>query len=107
MKKGAAQTALFAGQIGGFGGLSNEDELVKMCPDEFREKNEWSQAMKFFNKEHIASENWKWRSSDQEERKKQLFFLFALCVSLDLSDKDKEAVAGWMASEIFSEIPGF
>ena len=53
---------LFSGGPEPFGGLTNEDELAKACPEEFQQRNPWSDyAMKlFFFGGNIK--NWKWKT---------------------------------------------
>ena len=99
---------LFSGDPGSFfGGLFNERDLAEACPDEFRQANDWSTyAMKlFFNSVSIA--NWKWRSNDKEERRRQHDCFRALLGTFVLSNEDKEAVAGWMLSEMLTEVPEY
>ena len=96
---------LFAGEPQPFGGLSNEQELAKLCPPEFNKDNLWViYASKiFFGGANIT--DWKWRSVKDEERQRQMVCLLGLLGSFDLSHEDKEAVAGWILSKILSEVP--
>jgi hypothetical protein len=96
---------LFAGKSSPFGGLSNEAELVKECPAEFMKDNKWSSfASKiFFNGAH--TENWDWKTTDKDEAIKQFICLRGLLGTFGIKHEDKEAVAGWMLSEMLNEIP--
>lgn len=98
-------TVLFTGQPQPLGGLSNEDELAKACPDEFRSDNPWSDyAMKIFF-EGGSTANWKWKSDDKAERNRQIGCFQSVLGTFSLPHEDKEAVAGWMLSEILTEVP--
>lgn len=103
----ATTVALFSGEAGFLGGLSNERELAKACPAEFQQDNPWSDyAMNlFFSGGNIA--NWKWKSGDDVERRRQLACFKALLGTFDLRHEDKEAVAGWMLSEMLTEVPKY
>lgn len=100
-------TVLFSGRPEPFGGLSNEDELVKACPDKFKGDNAWSNyAMQLFYKGgNIA--NWKWKTEDKTERHRQLGCFRGLLGTFGIKHEHKEAVAGWMLSEMLSEIPEY
>lgn len=98
-------TQLFAGQPGLLSGLSNEGELVEACPTEFRKHNPWSDyAMKLFYRGGNIS-NWKWKSENESERKWQLLCFNAFLATFGVSHQDKEAIAGWMLSEMLTEVP--
>jgi hypothetical protein len=95
---------LFEGSIS-FAGLSNERELAKLCPAEFRKPNRWSRyAMKIFYSGGSTA-NWKWRSDNPEERGYQRKCWVAILSGFDLSHEDKTAVSGWMLSEMLTEVP--
>lgn len=98
---------LFAGKPQLFGGLSNERELAEVCPDEFKSGNVWSSyAMKlFFCGGNIG--NWEWKSDDKEICKHQMGCFNGLLGTFDLRHQDKEAVAGWMLSEMLTEVPEY
>jgi hypothetical protein len=98
---------LFAGHPGILGGLSNEDELAKLCPKEFEKNNPWSDyAMKlFFCGGNIA--NWKWKTDDTVTRRHQRDCFSGLLGTFELSHNDKTAVAGWMLSEMLAEVPAY
>ena len=97
---------LFSGEAMPLGGLSNEEELVKLCPREFYEpSNPWSTlGMKIFHKGAVIS-NWKWKSDDLEVKEDQAACLHGLLGTYNIGHHDKRAVAGWMLSEMLSEVP--
>jgi hypothetical protein len=96
---------LFAGKPEMLGGLTNEDELAGLCPEEFKKKNSWSDyAMTlFYRGGNIA--NWKWKSDDDTLRKHQRGCFSGLLGTFGLRHQDKQSVAGWMLSEMLSEVP--
>lgn len=98
---------LFAGNGQPFGGLSNERELAKLCPPEFKRDNPWSGYANrvFFEGANVA--NWKWKSDDEAVRRHQENCFHSLHDTFNLSHKDKEAVAGWMLSEMLTEVPEY
>jgi hypothetical protein len=98
---------LFAGQPGILGGLTNEGELAKLCPKEFKRNNPWSDyATKlFFRGGNIA--NWKWKSDDVATRRDQAACFCGLLRTFVLLPQDKMAVAGWMLSEMLAELPEY
>jgi hypothetical protein len=98
---------LFAGSPEPFGGLNNEDELAKACPEEFQGDNPWSDyAMKLF---YFGGniKNWKWKSEDKAVKNKQFACFHGLLGTFGLRNEDKEAVAGWMLSEMLTEVPEY
>ncbi|HOX29757.1 MAG TPA: hypothetical protein P5080_00020 [Candidatus Paceibacterota bacterium] len=100
-----AESKLFAGKPLPLGGLSNEEELVKECPAEFKNGNPWSSlAMGIFYQGARIS-NWKWKSPDLAIRKHQLNCFYGLIGSMDIKHQDKKSVAGWMLSEMLTEVP--
>ncbi len=98
---------LFSGTPIAFGGLSNEKELAEICPDEFKKNNPWSTlAMNlFFEGGKIG--HWKFKSSDRATCGRQLSCFSALLGTFDIPHEDKEAVAGWMLSEMLQELPEY
>jgi hypothetical protein len=102
-----ANETLFSGKPKGLGGLSNEDELVTACPDEFKKENPWSVlAMQlFFNGGKIG--HWKFKTQDKNVRSVQLACFKGLISTFGISHEDKEAVAGWMLSEMLEEVPEY
>jgi hypothetical protein len=96
---------LFAGHRLIFGGLSNEEELAKKCPSEFKNGNAWSGlAMAIFYNGCDRS-NWKWKSPDSAVCEHQFACFYGLLTSFDIGHRDKESVAGWMLSEMLAEVP--
>lgn len=97
---------LFSGEPYSTGGLSNEDELARICPVEFKNRhNPWvSYASRLFFEGGIIS-HWKWRS-DGEEKENQ-FRIFQSILEGFMSHSDKEAVAGWMLSRMLFEVPEY
>lgn len=97
---------LFAGSPSFLGGLSNERELVPLIPDEFRRhENPWLQLANsiFFN--GASMKQWSFRSDDAAVVRRQLDCFKAALQGFDLSHQDKEALCGWMLSEILEEVP--
>jgi len=96
---------LFLGSPGPLGGLTNEEELAKACPEEFQRDNPWSDYANklFFMGGSIK--NWKWKSNDDKEKVRQITCFRGLLGTFRLSHEDKEAVAGWMLSEMLAEVP--
>lgn len=98
---------LFSGTPEPFGGLTNEHELVKRCPEDFKGANLWSSyaSKVFFLGADI--QNWGWKSADKEIQKRQLGCLKGLLSTYGIAHEDKEAVAGWMLSEMLTEVPEY
>ena len=98
---------LFEGESGFLGGLSNEAELAKQCPDSFRDRNAWSDyaSQIFFNGAKIHS--WKFKDPNKEVQIKQFSCFKGLLGTFAIPHEDKEAVAGWMLSEMLMEIPEY
>lgn len=98
---------LFSGETFIFGGLSNEEEFVLQCPPAFLKNtnNDWSRASMaiFYNGGNIS--HWKWKSSDPETRLKQMACFRGLLGTFGIKHEHKEAVAGWMLSEMLEEVP--
>jgi len=99
---------LFKGGPSIFGGLSNEMELQKECPEEFKKhwySNKWCKAASklFFNGGSIS--HWVWKTTDENIINHQLECFKALLTGFELSHEDKEAIAGWMLSEMLTEVP--
>lgn len=99
---------LFSGKPSPFGGLSNERELVKICPEDF--KNNWTSnkwcnyaSKLFFSGGSIK--NWKWKTIDTADREIQLRCFYGLLGTFGIPHESKEAVAGWMLSEMLEELP--
>lgn len=97
---------LFAGSPSFLGGLSNERELVPLIPSEFRlHGNPWAQLANsiFFN--GASMKTWVFRSDDASVVRYQLDCFEAALQGFDLSHQDKEALCGWMLSEILTTVP--
>lgn len=99
------KSPVFAGEPEPLGGLTNELELAKVCPPEFKRDNPWSYyaGQVFFFGASVA--NWKWKSDDEKERLRQKACLRGLVTTFNLDFTDVLAVAGWMLSEMLSEVP--
>jgi hypothetical protein len=98
---------LFEGNPGFLGGLSNESELARSCPEEFKKQNPWSEyADKIFYMGG-SIKNWEWKTDDQDVRKKQIECFKGLLGTFGLRTEDKSAVAGWMLSEMLKEVPEY
>lgn len=100
-----SQEILFSGKPMVFGGLGNEVSLAQKCPEEFQRNNPWSNyAMDiFFQGGNIK--NWEWKSEDDEIKAKQLACFHGLLGTFELSRQNKQAVAGWMLSEMLQSVP--
>jgi len=96
---------LFSGQPQILGGLSNEEDLVKQCPPEFRQGNDWSgyASSLFFEGGQVS--HWKWKSDDDEIKGKQMACFHGLLSTFGIGHHEKESVAGWMLSEMLEEVP--
>jgi len=97
---------LFSGKPNFFGGLSNERDLVPLIPTEFRNhRNPWTALASsvFFRGANIAG--WSFRTVNQEIRTQQLACFKAALSGFDLQHEDKEALCGWMLSEMLTELP--
>lgn len=100
---------LFAGQPNPRTGLSNEDDLARLCPPQFLEKgNPWAN---YAGNAAIFPANknaWKWKSRDPQEQKHQLECFESV---LDGPHHDhlkmtvRSGIAGWMLSEMLEELP--
>jgi hypothetical protein len=100
-----ATSALFAGiprLVGG--GLSNERDLAAACPPEFMKDNPWSRAAMRLYYDAAEAVTLKWKSEDVAEQSRQTQYFGAL-LDGDLPTREKFAVAGWMLSEMLTEVP--
>lgn len=98
---------LFSGVASPFGGLSNEQELVKLCPEKFKKENDWGEyAIKIFYSGGIISK-WKYKNTDKKEQNKQRACFKGLLSTFGIPHEDKEAVSGWMLSEMLTEVPKY
>src|ERR1700733_4783346 len=78
------------------------NRLVMACPDRFKDDidNHWSDyAMKLFYHGGVT-EHWKWKSNNEAERDHQKRCFISVLTSPHLDHEDKEAVAGWILSEM-------
>lgn len=101
-----AELELFAGEPDSCGGLSNEQELVRLCPMKFKYLgNKWSNYMDFFFSHGTGNAHWDWKSQYESERKQQRICLVAIRGSFKITDNDKRAILGWMLSEMLIEVP--
>ena len=99
---------LFTGEPMQAGGLSNQDALVALCPQEFRRPNEWSvYAALLYQCGGANMGGGEWVSFDEEERRQQHDYLKCLVLFSGLSDADKEAVGGWMLSQMLRTVPEY
>jgi hypothetical protein len=98
---------LFSGYPEPLGGLSNEKELAKICPDDFQKNNPWSEyaSKLFFMGGNIKY--WKWKSEDAMVKGRQLACFRGLLGTFGLPHEHKQAVAGWMLSEMLQEVPEY
>lgn len=99
---------LFSGKANPFGGLSNERELAKVVPAAFRRDwttNPWCEYVGhlFYRGGDIS--DWKWKTDDGDTRKLQMMYFNSLLGGFGLKHEDKIAVAGWMLSEMLTEVP--
>jgi len=98
---------LFDGMVFPFGGLSNQKDLLLCCPEEFREQNPWSD---YANKLYLCYgdiSNWKWKSDDEDVRRNQDDHFFGILGTVAMKAEHKNAIAGWMLSEMLDEIPEY
>ena len=107
MKEKDPIDVLFSGKPEFFGGLSNEEELAQVCPEEFKKNNPWSDYVSRVFYYGADIRNWKWVTDDQNIRLTQLGYLRGVLGGFALDHKDKEAVAGWMLSRILTEVPEY
>jgi hypothetical protein len=99
---------LFSGEAGIFGGLSNEGRLVAICPEEFmkdRHSNPWCRATSQIFFEGGRIDYWKWKTADEEVRSKQMSCFSGLMGSFGIKHEHKQAISGWMLSEMLEEVP--
>ncbi len=96
---------LFSGQPHSQGGLSNEKQLARHCPPQFCLGNAWTQFARLFNVQGADVREWTWKTADSSIQTKQLHCLVGLLSSKVLPETFKAATAGWMLSEMLSELP--
>lgn len=95
-----------------FGNIPNYSEVLEACPKEFfsNRYNEWSEfAMKIFFKGLTKDEfaQLVFKSNDANVQTAQLTYLQAWLGSYVPRHEDKEAVCGWLLSEMLTECPKF
>src|SRR3989344_6016502 len=97
---------LFAGESLPLGGLSNENDLAEICPQEFKSTgNRWSGFARLISRGGINAAgnywNWRWKSTSLNEREYQLRLLLNLLdTTFVLNFENRVAIAGWMLSEM-------
>jgi len=96
---------LFIGQPIEQGGLSNENQLAQLCPMRFKVVNAWSHYVVTFFHRNGSTHNWKWKTKDHTIREHQQLCLELLLNSQRVKGETKRAVAGWMLSQMLSEVP--
>ncbi len=103
------QSSLFSGELLRPGGLSNESQLVIACPQEFFEPgNPWSScANSYILQGRSTMRGWKWKTNDQKVRIQQALCLEEMVCGSSLDREYRQAIAGWMLSEMLREVPGF
>lgn len=96
---------LFEGVPQPMGGLTNEVALTRACPEEFRHRNPWTEyAMHLFYEGGDIS-NWEFKATNKEIQNKQFRCFRAFLGTFGVAHQDKEAVAGWMLSEMLVRVP--
>ena len=97
---------MFTGSPDALGGLSNQEELAKKCPEEYKIENSWSEyANKYFFNGADTS-NWEWQSENGKERERQIKCFLGLMGS-KLKPKDIKAVSGWMLFKMLKTVPEY
>ncbi len=99
---------LFKGTPGLLGGLSNEAELQKKCPEKFRSdwtSDPWCEAASSIFYNGCFPLVWKYKVTDKKEMEKQFTCFHSLLKGFGLKHEWKIAIAGWMLSEMLEEVP--
>lgn len=100
---------LFSGDTPHGGGLTNEQRLWEICPDEFKRENPWSEhaSSLFSGKGSFFFQELEWISNDGKERDRQKSCLYGILTTdrKVLTTEQKNAVAGWMLSKMLRELP--
>ncbi|MEN9407549.1 MAG: hypothetical protein RLZZ455_765 [Candidatus Parcubacteria bacterium] len=95
---------LFVGEAEFLGGLTNEAELVKLCPEEFRDsENPWHERLRLLAVDGIVP-GMAWSAVDEDELRVQKACLRGLYMSFGISQEDKNATAAWMLSCMMSPL---
>jgi hypothetical protein len=101
-------SVLFSGHPIVRGGLSNEEELARLCPSEFLDTHDpWHNCIaegEFWGRNEQA---WKWKNPNPDVQAQQKKCLDNL---LDGSRQvlpitTRHAIAAWMLSEMLEEVP--
>ena len=71
-------TELFSGKARMLGGLSNEDRLAKICPEEFKKDNEWSDLANKIFFCGVDTSKWDYKSPNKEIQDNQKTCLMGL-----------------------------
>lgn len=103
------QTAslLFSSNLCPTSSFSDGQRLIEMCPSRFGHGNSWSDAalLLFLENDNVDTSDWKWRSDDQATRDHQKNCLYGLLSTFCLTCYHKKALAGWMLSEMLTDVP--
>jgi hypothetical protein len=96
---------LFSGHASQLNELSNAGQLVQACPEGFRQKNSWSEAVTRLNHglADLDTDQWAWKSRDLKIQQRQLTCLKLLNNTFGPPRDDILAVACWMLSEMLAE----
>ncbi len=103
------ENILFSGtpydSCGVYGGISNQQELVKVCPEEFKNTdNAWRKFAQMVCSHGARCKDWKWKFGKESVEK--IPWLTTLIKNTGgLSDEEVLDLAAWMLSEMLSEIP--
>ncbi len=97
-----------------FIGLTNEEELAEICPEDFKQDNPWTKYASHFVKKDVKRRNrliitthWRYKPGTEEERRHKLSCFTTILASPNLHFKQKIPIAGWMLSEILEEVPEY
>jgi hypothetical protein len=99
---------LFSGHRTHRGGLSNEQELAKLCPSQFLDTQDpWHHYVAESDRVGWDRTKWKWKTTDPAVQTQQEECLDAL---LDgsyerLSITMRRVIAAWMLSEMLEDVP--
>ena len=98
--------APFSGTTGDFGALSNAVGLLMLCPDKFKLfSNPWNILAFQVLTLGADMKDWDFKSPGREVAVKQLSLLRAVRRTPALSADGRVALAGWMLSEMLTEVP--
>ncbi len=89
-------------------GTFNQAELIKICPPEFYENNEWSSFINIIKYRDGYDQNkWNWISPDIMVQREQFSYLLRLINSDKILNQYKLAAAGWYLSKILKTVPTY